>query len=573
MIGKTNAVLAGASPAETVIIRLEANGLFQSVVQAASVTMLFGQESETLVYPGEEIVREVPSGVECEVQFGNIEGYRTPDPVRFVSVQGNTRRIVGLYEACRLTIGVAADAGNVFGHEILIEEHEVVGVYNRYDRLEYIESNGTQYIDTGYKPNHTTRVVMDILHGGTDMTVLFGNQSGQTNVGVMASPTNVYYNYGGDLYLVTNPKPGERVTVDADRNVLTYGGVSVQAPAVEFQSEKTIFLLVSNFTDGGSVDSTWTSALIYSCRIYEDDVLVRDYIPAMGSDRVPGLYEAVSDRFYPSATESPFIAGDIVRRTVYRQTLSEATYDIPYGKRIRITASDVDGFITPAPVVFDVQDESRTEYMVYIQGRLNVWIATYSGRLVNPDHWDYTAGETPVGVAVVTENSAFIVNDRCYSLPWNEDYPTTLLPGVPVPSESDLDAGIYYHYDGTAYTDTMATYGDQYSWDAANVSKRYCSVAFGGREIPGYVGSTGEWADLGDNYGKVEEALSRIGMEFRPSGMGRINGFWTSCQKDNDQAYAMTYYPEMYEEFTWWFAYPEKSNPQDNNALKPFFKI
>ena len=31
-----------------------------------------------------------------------------------------------------------------------------------YTRLKYIESDGTQYIDTGFKPNQDTRVVLDV---------------------------------------------------------------------------------------------------------------------------------------------------------------------------------------------------------------------------------------------------------------------------------------------------------------------------------------------------------------------------------------------------------------------------
>ena len=32
-----------------------------------------------------------------------------------------------------------------------------------YKRLEYIQSSGTQYIDTGFKPNQDTRVVCDTI--------------------------------------------------------------------------------------------------------------------------------------------------------------------------------------------------------------------------------------------------------------------------------------------------------------------------------------------------------------------------------------------------------------------------
>ena len=46
-------------------------------------------------------------------------------------------------------------------------------------------------------------------------------------------------------------------------------------------------------------------------KIWEGDVLVRDFVPCVKDD-VPGFYDKVKDAFYPSVTSKPFVAGDMV---------------------------------------------------------------------------------------------------------------------------------------------------------------------------------------------------------------------------------------------------------------------
>ena len=46
-------------------------------------------------------------------------------------------------------------------------------------------------------------------------------------------------------------------------------------------------------------------------KIWEGDVLVRDFVPCVKDD-VPGFYDKVKDKFYPSITSKPFVAGDTV---------------------------------------------------------------------------------------------------------------------------------------------------------------------------------------------------------------------------------------------------------------------
>ena len=45
---------------------------------------------------------------------------------------------------------------------------------------------------------------------------------------------------------------------------------------------------------------------LYSCQIYDNDTLIRDYVPCMDNNGVYGLYDKVNGVFYTSATDSGF---------------------------------------------------------------------------------------------------------------------------------------------------------------------------------------------------------------------------------------------------------------------------
>lgn len=52
----------------------------------------------------------------------------------------------------------------------------------RYKQVEYIESHGSEYINTGYKPNYNTKILTKISHNETAIdTPIFGSRG--TNQG------------------------------------------------------------------------------------------------------------------------------------------------------------------------------------------------------------------------------------------------------------------------------------------------------------------------------------------------------------------------------------------------------
>ena len=52
---------------------------------------------------------------------------------------------------------------------------------------------------------------------------------------------------------------------------------------------------------------------LYSCQIYDNGTLVRDFIAAKLSDGTVGLYDTVNSQFYSNAGTGTFIAGPEVK--------------------------------------------------------------------------------------------------------------------------------------------------------------------------------------------------------------------------------------------------------------------
>ena len=178
-----------------------------------------------------------------------------------------------------------------------------------YTKLEYIESSGTQYIDTGVSnfPAQSTRVILDVdwLSGTGDY---FGCAQSQHNWYVEAlQPTKIYSGYldGGksaDISTVIG-----RYTVDKNGVSTNVNGVKIQHPSAGNTASISICLLACGGSSGAS--DIADAARIYSCKIYLGLGLIRQFVPCKNSSGEVGLYDEVNDVFYGNAGTGVFIAG------------------------------------------------------------------------------------------------------------------------------------------------------------------------------------------------------------------------------------------------------------------------
>ena len=94
-----------------------------------------------------------------------------------------------------------------------------------YIQLTYIASTGKQYIDTGFKPNQDTRVVVDadFPKNGSTATWFFGTEVWETSaryqLRITSSETHYVSDYGTHSG-ITQVVPSGRMIFDKNKNVL-----------------------------------------------------------------------------------------------------------------------------------------------------------------------------------------------------------------------------------------------------------------------------------------------------------------------------------------------------------------
>lgn len=178
---------------------------------------------------------------------------------------------------------------------------------NGYTRLLYIQSDGTQYIDTGFTPNQDTRVVCDVAYNTPSESgsrYLLGAR--QSN-GVLTYGINAYGGIYQTMYNDETTDMGSgiatRFTIDKNKNVTTINGTSYTQTYSSFSCPGSMFIFALN--NNGAVYARSTATL-YSSRIYDNGMLVRDFIPAKNTSGVVGLWDDVNSVFYTDAAGGSF---------------------------------------------------------------------------------------------------------------------------------------------------------------------------------------------------------------------------------------------------------------------------
>lgn len=173
-----------------------------------------------------------------------------------------------------------------------------------YTRVEYIESSGTQYIDTGFKPSGDTRLVLSGYNTSSDSVWIAGSwNSASTCTYTVRFPVEFYF--GGNTTKLGLGTILGTFEIDFNKNVVSVNGTSTTMPSWSFTGSYNMYLFALNAA--GNVSSGRFIGKIYSCKIYDNGTLVRDFVPCYrDSDRVVGLYDAVHWKFYTNAGTGTF---------------------------------------------------------------------------------------------------------------------------------------------------------------------------------------------------------------------------------------------------------------------------
>ena len=185
-----------------------------------------------------------------------------------------------------------------------------------YTELEYIESSGTQYINTGIAPKTTTRVVCDFQYTAT---------SGQCGWGSTGSKESFFFGVAGDGTFKASVSGNFTVsptgvaadtyrhTFDISMSALKLDGTAfanaTTSPFSNAASGNTLYLFALHAGWSPNVVN-YASMRIYSCKIYDGETLVRDFVPVVrASDSKAGLYDLETDAFFGNGGTGDFSAG------------------------------------------------------------------------------------------------------------------------------------------------------------------------------------------------------------------------------------------------------------------------
>ena len=180
--------------------------------------------------------------------------------------------------------------------------------------LDYIESTGTQYIDTEVSTTSTTKFVLDVQHTSNEGFNLNGvsyySENGRFSMGNSSDFSGFYFGIGSkNLSLGTRDLNRHTMYIDAQN--LTYGiadlDLSATIDSSEIKAGYPIYLFARS--NNGAAENQ-SKQRLYSAQIYDNNIIVRDFIPVLDPDRIPCLYDKISKKYFYNKGTKGFKAGE-----------------------------------------------------------------------------------------------------------------------------------------------------------------------------------------------------------------------------------------------------------------------
>ncbi len=215
-----------------------------------------------------------------------------------------------------------------------------------YEELTYIESTGSQWIDTGVVPTTGTRIEakFNTLGRSDTWSAYFGVTKNDSSAdGVLVR----WYN-GTDVLngWFCNSEYAEAqigcaqntdVEVVLERGQLTVNGVTAAITTTGAPYAGNVYLFCGN--NGGAA---WRNQLmrLYSFKMFEGDTATRDFVPVRRlSDNALGLLDRLHNVFYPNKGTGTFLAGAVAKAGAK----GELHVDVPEGETLTTGANELTG--------------------------------------------------------------------------------------------------------------------------------------------------------------------------------------------------------------------------------------
>ncbi len=211
-----------------------------------------------------------------------------------------------------------------------IKTKDIAGLPKEYQKVEYIESTGTQYIDTGYIPSVNTKYYLKLMSTNNSTSYRWfigsGNRTtyGKTSLLALANNSgNFYHEITGSNVNATTFSINVLYEVEFSVSNLLVNGQNYATNRLTLESTGYPVWIFACNNAGNTYDNRFIGRM-YSVKIYEDGELTRDFISCYCTNEMKdvngnicsigtiGLYDLVENKFYTNSGTGTFLKGEDV---------------------------------------------------------------------------------------------------------------------------------------------------------------------------------------------------------------------------------------------------------------------
>lgn len=321
------------------------------------------------------------------------------------------------------------------------------GLAPSHTAIEYIESTGTQCIDTGVVAKSGLSMVASLELTSTKESAIAGAYGNSSRFyPLMVNGVSLLYGYGAlNTISGISAEIGKKYNVESSlltgsQTVKVNGETVASASnANSYNTGKTLLLFANNFSDSVSAAIDFAEMKLFSCQIYENGTLVRDFAPCKNANGEVGLYDLVNGVFYGNTGSGAFVAGEEYKGEFLGQVKSADVNAYPfYGVQ--------DGYYYEAVgETLPITQNGLCDVRQYVAANVNIPIPSATPVLL----WTNarpTSAFTPQTLTFDESGfSGYLVEIR-----YSTSVDTRWVGFIPIGTTMGVDKGVY-GYAGTSY--------------------------------------------------------------------------------------------------------------------------
>lgn len=184
-----------------------------------------------------------------------------------------------------------------------------------YQEVEYIQSTGTQYIDTSVAGTNIGKII-SVYKVNTYVYDSYIYGSGQTNYNRIYMGMNDHgwlIGFGGYTNFGTTDNNKHFLTQDLPNKKWCFDGTSYTYTGSNLSASSVSLTIFARHHSTGDI-LNFSNVSIYSLKVYDlNGVLIRHFVPCYRkSDNIIGLYDIVNNVFYTNSGTGTFLKGENV---------------------------------------------------------------------------------------------------------------------------------------------------------------------------------------------------------------------------------------------------------------------